>query len=63
MTRTEWKAELEKQMILRGWSRKDLADALDYSYSHVANTICGASASATLVKKISEILGIEPYSE
>lgn len=63
MTRTEWKAEVEKQLTLRGWKRRDLAEAVGMSVSYVSNTVCGTARSKTLEKKISEILGIEPFSE
>ena len=63
MTRTEWKAEVEKQLTLRGWRRKELAEAVGLSVSHVSNTVCGSVRSKRLVEKISDVLGIEPYSE
>ena len=63
MNRIEWKAEVEKQLTLRKWKRKDLADAVGMSVSYVRNVVCGSVNSRTLAKKISEVLGIEPYSE
>ena len=63
MNKIEWKAEVEKQLILQGKTRKSLAETLGYSWSHVANTICGSVRSKTAVERISEALGIEPYKE
>ena len=63
MNRTEWKAEVEKQLILKGMTRSSLAKALGYSWSHVTNTISGSVHSRTAVDRISEALGIEPYRE
>lgn len=63
MTRREWKAEVEKQLVLRGWKRKDLAEAVGMSQSYVSNTVCGSVNSKTLVKKISDVLGVEPFQE
>lgn len=63
MDRTEWKAEVEKQLILRGWKRQDLAEMLGVSRIYVTNTICGSVKSRKNVERISEALGIEPYKE
>lgn len=56
-----WKAEVEKQLVLRRWERQDLADAIGVSRIYVANTICGSVLSVSNVKRISEALGIEPF--
>lgn len=56
-----WKAEVEKQLILRGWDRQNLADAIGVSRIYVANTICGSVRSVKNVNRISEALGIRPF--
>lgn len=63
MNRIEWKAEIEKQLTLRGWKRKELADAVGMSVSYVSNAVCGSVRSKSLEKRISECLGIEPPQE
>ncbi len=63
MTRKEWKAEVKKQMILRDWKIRDLAEAVGYSYSHIANTLNGGYAAQELFIEVSECLGIEPPQE
>lgn len=56
-----WKAEVEKEMTLRRWSRADLAKAIGMSRIYVANTICGSVRSVHNVDRISKELGIKPF--
>ena len=63
MNRIEWKAEVKKQLTLHGWTAKDLAEIVCYSYSHVSNAMNGGIAARVLFEKISAVLGIEPPKE
>ena len=63
MTFTEWRAEVQKQLALRKWTRKDLAAATGYKYTYVTAVIAGTQFSKVAVKRISEELGIEPLAE
>ena len=63
MTRREWKAEVMKQLILRDWTIRNLAESVGYSYSHITNALNGGLASRGLFSDISACLGIEPPTE
>lgn len=63
MTHREWQAEVEKQLVLQGMNRKQLAKQIERGYSYVTGVISGQIRSAKTVGLISEALGIEPYSE
>lgn len=63
MTHREWKAEAEKQLTLRGWTRKDLAKQIHRSHHYVSTVMSGTVRSRIVVAEISRVLGIEPYSE
>ncbi len=56
-------AETRKQLYLRGWKYKDLADAVGYSPNYVTNAMNDLYASRRLVRKIMEVLDIptKPY--
>ena len=62
-TFTEWKAEVAKALVLRGWSRRDLADSLGYTYQYMAAVCAGTSYSRKAIKAISNELNVEPYRE
>ena len=63
MNHIEWKAELTKQLMLRGMTRAQLAEKLDYSEHYIQHIICGDMRARKVIKAISDELGIEPYSE
>ncbi len=63
MTFTEWKAELKKALVLRGWSLKDLAESTGYQYQYVCAISAGTQFSKQAIRKISDELGIEPLVE
>ncbi|MBR4744009.1 MAG: helix-turn-helix transcriptional regulator [Oscillospiraceae bacterium] len=63
MTFTEWKAEVAKALTLKNMTKKDLAEATGYKYNYIAGVCCGTVFSRPAVKKISDVLGIEPYRE
>ncbi len=63
MNRIEWKAEVKKQLTLHGWTARDLAQMVGYSYSHVCNVLNGGYGAKVLFEKISAALGIEPPQE
>jgi len=63
VTQREWRAEVEKQLVLCEMTRKELASLIGRSYSYVNGVIAGQIRSKTTVEMISDELGIEPYSE
>lgn len=63
MKQNEWKAEVVKALTLRKMSRAQLAEELGYSENYIQHVICGDMRSGRVVKRISDFLGIEPYSE
>lgn len=63
ITFTEWKAEVNKALTLKHWTRKDLAEATGYKYQYTAGVCSGTVVSRPAIRKISEALGIEPYVE
>ncbi len=58
-----FRAEIKKQLSLRGWKYKDLADAVGYSPNYITNAMNDLYASRRLVRKIMEVLDIptKPY--
>lgn len=63
MTHREWKAEVEKALVLRDMTRKELAAKLGKSYTRVSAVIAGTARSKVMTAEISEELNIEPFSE
>lgn len=63
MTFIEWKAEVQKALALRKWTRRDLADSLGYKYTYVCSITSGTQFSKKAVKAISDELGIESIAE
>ena len=58
---TRFKAEVKKQLELRGWKYADLAKATGYSLGAIESLMCGARASDRLCKAVAEALSIPEY--
>ena len=63
MTFDEWKAEVVKQLALRKWTRRELAESTGYKTSYIAGVVSGTVVSRPAIKAVSDELGIEPYVE
>lgn len=63
MTHKEWKAEVVKRLAVANKSRAELAEDLGYSINYVQHIICGDMKAKKAVRRISDALGIQPYSE
>ena len=62
MNKTEFKAEVKKQLTLKDWSYKDLSEHTGYSQHTIQVTMCDdAKLSNTAMKKFAEVLNIEPH--
>ncbi len=55
----EFKAEVKKQLYLRDWQHKDLAEAIGYSTASVDSFMCGTRFNCKVAKAIGETLGID----
>ena len=61
MSKLEFKAEMKKQLTLRGWNYKDLSGHTGYSQQTIQVMMCDdAKLSNTAMKKFAEVLNIEP---
>lgn len=58
----EWKAEVKKQLTLRGETLKDVAEALNWTYGYARQIASYRKDAPGAVRKLSEYLGIEPYT-
>lgn len=58
----EWRAEVEKERCLRGLSLKEIAKATNYNYSYLQQVLKGRMVGQPCVDRVSELLGIEPYT-
>lgn len=58
---TEWRIEVSNALMRRGMKRKDLAGVTGYSEAYIYGVVCGSIISRPAIKKISEVLGVEPY--
>ncbi len=56
-----FRAEVKKQMDLRGWKHKDLAIATGYSIYSINSAFSGARCSDKLMKAIADALNISMY--
>lgn len=54
------KGEIDKRMMIMGYSNGDLAEKVGVTYHHLSKVRSGkVSASTKLVNKISKVLGVE----
>ena len=53
-----FRAEIKKELVLRGWKHKDLAKATGYSVNAIDSLMCGARASDKLVAAVADALSI-----
>ena len=61
MNKTEFKAEVKKQLTLKDWSYKGLAEHTGYKQQSIQVMMCDdAKLSNTAMKKFAEVLNIEP---
>ena len=58
---TLFKAEVKKQLELRGWKYADLAKAAGYSINSIESLMSGARASDRLCKAVAEALSIPEH--
>lgn len=63
MTHNEWKAEVVARLTAANKSRAELAEEIGYSTNYVQHIICGDMKAKKAVRRISDALGIQPYSE
>lgn len=60
MTKLEFKAEVKKQLFLRGWNYKDLAASTGYTHQTIQVIMCDdTKLTDCAMDRISEALGIE----
>lgn len=57
----EFRAEIRKQLSLRGWKYKDLAAASGYTTSAIEAFMCGTRTSDGLAEAIAKALDIPAY--
>lgn len=55
---TLFKAEVKKQLSLRNWKYKDLADTIGCSVHYINSIMGGGRCSEKIVDRIKEVLGI-----
>lgn len=61
MTKVEFKAEVKKQLTLKGWNYKDLADATGYTQGTIQVMMSDdEKLSSEAIGRISEVLKITP---
>ncbi len=56
-----FRAEVKKQLDLKGWKRKDLAAATGYSVHSINSAIRGVRQSEKLIGAIDDALNIPKY--
>lgn len=56
-----FKAEVKKQMILRGWTNDDLAKATGYKESTIRALMCGERTGDAVCKAVAKALDIPEY--
>lgn len=61
MKRTEWVAEVKKELTLRHMDMADLAKELGVSHGYIRNLVAGCNRSQGGVNKISKYLNIYPF--
>ena len=62
MSKLEFKAELKKQLTLKGWNYGDLAKVTGYSQQSIQTMMCDdAKLSQPAMKKFAEVLNIPEY--
>lgn len=54
----KFKAEVKKQMTLKGWKYSDLAKATGYSIGTIESLMCGARASDRVYRAVANAIGI-----
>ncbi len=60
MNKLEFKAEMKKQLTLRGWNYRDLSEHTGYSQQTIQVMMCDDDKlSNTAMKKFAEVLNIE----
>jgi transcriptional regulator with XRE-family HTH domain len=60
LSKLEFKAEMKKQLTLRGWSYKELADATGYTQGSIQVMMSDeAKLTVAAMKKFAEVLSIE----
>ena len=57
----EFRAEIRKQLSLRGWKYKDLASATGYTVKTIESFMCGSRTSDGLAEAIAKALDIPAY--
>lgn len=57
----EWRAEVQKQLILKDMTMKDLAYAIEYNYEYVMSIASGRRVGRPCMDAISRYLGVPPY--
>lgn len=62
MDRTQWRAEVKKQLALQGKTLKDVADELGWKYGYTRQLV-SYKDSMMNIRKLSEHLGIEPFKK
>lgn len=56
---SSWGTAVKVEMVRRGWSNKDLADAVHLSREYVSAIVNGRVISPVAAKAISEAVGVE----
>ena len=60
MNKTQFKAEMKKQLTLRGWSYKDLEEASGYTQGSIQVMMSNdEKLSQNAMRKFAEVLGIK----
>nr|DAW07882.1 MAG TPA: SOS-response transcriptional repressor [Caudoviricetes sp.] len=60
MTKVEFKAEVKKRLVLRGWNYKELAEATGYTKGTVQVMMSDdEKLSSEAIGRISQVLGIK----